>query len=278
MTLLFRSLAMLVFIFASAVSNSQTASLNPHSFFISFDAYRKQNPHPLSFTHQQAALSTVEGFGISAYSERRFMMEELSHYRIAVALPTRSVNFGLGLNYFGNQNQNQTELGLAYGRSLGNRISIGAQFNYYNLHVTGYGKAATVNVEAGMLFYINNQVTLGVHTYNPAGSKLNKGEDEVLPSIYTVGIGYVPSEKLLIAAELEKEETKDVSVNAGVDYIFHEKLSARMGFSSSTETYFLGIGTGLKLLQLHVLASVHPQLGITPALMITYNRKTKNEN
>lgn len=240
---------------------------------ISMNAYNQKQADGFSLQGNQASLSKLSSFGVGVYSERRFLMKELSYYSLVAALPTTSGNFGFTGNYSGSSVAKHMQVGLGYGRSLGKRIAAGAQFNYYHMQLSGYGNASAVNVEAGLLFYVNEQVTAGIHVSNPTSAKLNKGVDEKLPAIYTAGIGYQPSDKLLISAEFQKQEDYEMSVNAGIQYLFGEKLTARAGFTTATETYMVGLGVQLQMFRLDAIASVHPYLGVTPGLMLLFNRK-----
>ena len=242
---------------------------------ISMNAYNQKHPDVFSINGNQAALSKLSSFSLGIYSERRFMLQELSYYQVSAAVPTSSGNFGLTGNYSGSSAQKQMQVGLSYGRSLGRRIALCAQFNYYHLQLSGYGNASAINVEAGLLFYVNDQITAGVHASNPTRATLNKGDQEKLPAVYTAGIGYQPSDKVLISTEFQKQEDHDMSVNAGIQYLFADKLMARAGFTTATETYMLGLGVQMQMFRLDAIASIHPYLGVTPGLMLIFKRNEK---
>lgn len=237
-------------------------------------AYSGRHTDVFSYTANQASLSNLTAFAAGLYGERRFFLEELSFYGASVALPTLGGNFGLNGVYAGNANFNEARAGLAYGRKLGNKVAIGAQFNYHSFRLRGYGNASSVNAEAGLLFHLTEQIHVGVHVYNPTGSKWNKTEEESLPSVYTAGVGYDVSDKFFISAEAQKAENENVEVNAGLQYRLGNSIMARGGFSSATSTYFMGWGVTLKNVRLDVTASIHPQLGITPGLLLIFNSGT----
>lgn len=89
-----------------------------------------------SFTSNQAALAGAKFAAVGVYGERRFMLEETSLYGLALALPTKNLgNFGVMVNYSGFSNFNENKAGLAYARSLGSKVDIGIQFNYYGYRI-----------------------------------------------------------------------------------------------------------------------------------------------
>jgi hypothetical protein len=83
---------------------------------------------------------------------------------------------------------------------------------------------------------------------------LQKNEEEKLPAIYTVGLGYEVSKKFFISGEIQKVEDEDLNVNAGMQYSFDEKLFARAGFTSAISSFFIGVGVMLKNFRLDATA------------------------
>jgi hypothetical protein len=241
------------------------------SAFMRINTYSTLHADAFSFGGNQAALAGIKSVSAGVYSEKRFLQKELSMYTAAVALPTTSGNFGLKADYFGDISYNETGLGLAYAKKLGEKIDVGVQFNYYSFKAAGYGKASAINAEGGMILHLTDQLNVGLHVYNPTGVAVGKTGEEKLPAIYAAGLGYDVSSKFFFGAEIEKIEDQPVNLNAGVQYYFDEKLLASGGIASATSVYYLGFGIEIKHMQLHAVASIHPQLGITPGLMLLFN-------
>ncbi|MBD0331485.1 MAG: hypothetical protein ICV66_02410 [Chitinophagaceae bacterium] len=262
---------------ASVLVNAQILRTPVAATYTLLAVYSTQQADVFSFTNNQAALASTKIFSAGIYGERRFMLEELSLYSFAASLPTATGNFGLKTGYFGNIDYNETQIGLAYGRNLGTRVSIGAQFNYYSFKAAGYGGASTVNFEAGLIFHITEQLNAGVHAYNPTSSQIGKNLEEKLPASYSAGIGYDASDKFFFSGEIEKVEDENINVNAGMQYKFLEIAFARAGFSSGTSSYYLGLGFVLKPFRVDATASIHPQLGVTPGVMLIFNAKSRND-
>ena len=259
----------------AVITTAQTLHSPIAATYTSLGAYSLNHVDVFSFTANQAALAQVKNAAISIYGERRFLLNELSYYNTAFALPTSSGNFGLKTTYFGSGNYNETQLGLAYGRKLGNKLDIGAQFNYNRINLTGYGNAGTISFEIGTIMHLTDQVHAGIHINNPVGGKFGKDQQEKLPSVYTVGLGYDASEKFLISAEIVKEEDQDVNINAGLQYRILPQVHARAGIATATTTAWIGIGLHLKTFRIDICSSYHPQLGMTPGLLLLFNFNQK---
>jgi hypothetical protein len=244
--------------------------------YVSLGAYSKQQADVFSFGNNQAALASVKNTSVGIYGERRFLLNETSLYSLAAAVPTSLGNFGLQLNYAGFKNFNENKIGLAYSRSLGRKLDIGIQFNYYGYRIPAYGNASTINFEAGAIVHFSEKFSGGIHIYNPVAGKLGKTSDEKLASAYKLGAGYDASENFYISAEIIKEEDKPVNVTGGIQYHFKKQFFVRAGFVSETTSGFGGVGVAWKNLRLDVSASYHPQLGFSPGILLIANFKGKN--
>lgn len=250
--------------------------------YISLSAYSLQQNDPLSFTGNQSALAQLKSGGIGVFGERRFLLSETSAYTLGASLPTRLGNFGILLNYAGFKNFNENKIGLAYARKLGKLVDVGVQFNYYGYRIPAYGNASTINFEIGAMLHLTDKLNAGLHVYNPVGGKLGTStslsmSDEKLASAYKFGLGYDASDKLFISSEIIKEEDKAVNVIAGLQYRFAKQFFVKAGFISESTTVYAGAGVAWKNLRLDISSSYHPQLGISPGLLLIMNFKPKKE-
>ena len=257
-------------------SDCQTLRRPVGADYTSMGSYSLNHVDVFSFTSNQASLAQLKNGSAAVYGERRFLLSELNNYTAVIGLPTGSGNFGVKANYSGFSDYNETQIGLAYGRKLGNKIDIGAQFNYNGIQIAGYGNVSAISFELGTILHVTERLHAGVHVNNPVGGKFGKDQQEKLSSVYSFGLGYDASEKFLVSAEIEKEEDQPVNVNAGMQYKFLPQLLARIGMSSATSTAWLGLGLTLKSFRLDVTAGYHPQLGVTPGVLLLFNwNKTK---
>jgi hypothetical protein len=258
-------------IFFSLVANSQTLRRPLAAPYIGTGAYSLNHVDAFSFTSNQASLAQLKNTAAGVYGERRFLLNELSNYRAVAGIVTSSGNFALSTSYAGFSDYNETQLGLAYARKLGAKVDIGVQFNYNGIRVAGYGNASTVNFEIGTILHLSEKLHTGLHVNNPIGGKFGKQQQEKLPSVYTIGLGYEASDKFFVSTEIIKEEDQSVNVNAGFQYKFTSQLLARAGISSATTSGWAGVGLSWKSFRLDVTASYHSQLGVTPGLLLLFN-------
>lgn len=263
--------------FACMAACSQVLRRPVAAVYTGLGAYSIHHADVFSFTANQASLAGLKSTAAGVYAERRFLLTALSSYQAAAAIPTSSGNFGLKAVYSGAAEYNETQLGLAYARSLGSRMDVGVQFNYNGIRIAGYGNASAISFEAGTVLHLSDVLHAGIHVNNPVGGKFGKAQQEKLPAVYTAGIGYEASEKFFVSMEVAKEEEQPVTVNAGLQYRFLPVLLARAGVSAATSSVWLGIGLLWRTLRVDVTASYHPQLGVTPGLLLIFQAKPRSE-
>ncbi len=241
--------------------------------YLNLSAYSTKQTDPFSFSGNQAALAKTITGGVGIYGERRFLLADNSVYGLVAALPTKLGNFGVQVNYAGFQNFNEQKVGLAYGRSLSDKVDIGIQFNYYSYKIPAYQNGSAVNFEGGAIFHLSEKLNAGVHVYNPVGGNIDKVNNEKLAAVYKFGLGYDASDNFYISTEIVKEEDQPLNVTGVFQYRFKKQFFARGGFRSDNNTGYGGVGFLYNKLRIDVAANFHPQLGVSPAILLIYNFK-----
>jgi hypothetical protein len=237
-------------------------------------AYSTQFQHVFTAMHNQAALAQLSTATAGIYAERRFMLGAAGLYAVALALPVSSGAFGLALQRFGFDAFNLQKLGFAYGRSLGDKVSIGLQADYLSVAMQQYGRAATFTFEAGCLLHITQQLHAGFHVFNPPARQLDKAGQDI-PVIYTAGAGYEVSNTFLLSVEVIRESARPFNTRIMAAYKATARFSLQLELS--TDPALSGAGVGFSWQNLYCLLSgnYHPQLGVTPAATIIWQPERK---
>lgn len=237
--------------------------------------YSNKQVDAFSFTANQASLVAIQKISAGIYSERRFMLSELSHYLAVVVLPVSSGSFGFKGSHFGFSHYQESQAGIAYAKKMGDMVSIGVQFNYSNISVPPYGNASVVGFEAGTLLYLTDRLQAGVYVNNPLSGKRDVNQGKIYPGVYAFGIGYDVSDKILLSAEIIQEEWQLININLSFQYKVVDQFLAGVGLSTNTSTGWFKFAFSWKPLQLGVVASFHPQLGISPGLQVIVHHENK---
>lgn len=125
--------------------------------------------------------------------------------------------------------------------------------------------------------HLSEKLHAGFSVYNPVGGNLNKSKNEKIAFLYRGGLGYEVSDKFFLSAEIIKEENKNVGVNAAFQYSLVKQLLVRAGINTVTAQPFAGIGLKFGQFRVDVAAAYHQQLGLSPAVMLLFDFKKKQE-
>ncbi|QHS60618.1 hypothetical protein [Chitinophaga agri] len=233
-----------------------------------------RNYHQLLTTWQnQAALAYIPAITAGIRTERRFMLSAIHQHDAGIVLPVTRGGFGLHLTQTGSAHFRQQSIGFAYGRPLGERLSIGTQFSYLSRQVPGYFHAHTIIAELGCLIHLTPQLHAGMHVFNPAGSRLQKPGNEQVPAVYSAGIGYEISAVLLLSAALVKESAMATLTKVMCEYRIIRELSLQLGICTDPQLNTAAVEVSLQQLHIQLSASHHPQLGMTPAASFVWQVK-----
>lgn len=240
--------------------------------------YSKNFVDAFSGNSNQAALAALKKPAGAVYAENRFLLKELNQYAGTIILPSALGGFGLALQHFGGTAFKHSQIGLGFGKRLGEKIDVGVQFNYNAIGLAGYGSSNTLNVELGSIWHISDKMHTGFHVYNPVGGKFGIRKEEKLATVYRAGLGYEFSDHLFISSEFAKTEGMPVNIMLAMQYNFARQFFSRAGIGSNTGNYFWGIGVQWSLARLDIVGSYHPQLGWTPACMLLFNFNQNQED
>lgn len=267
----------LTLVYSFLLSAQSYQALLPGGSAMSVGTYSSQFINLINVRANQAALAGIAGTAASVFTEKRFLLNALGTVAFSFVLPTHSGTFGASLQYFGNNLYSDRLAGLAYGRTLGKKAAIGMQADYVSTRIRDYGSVAALTFEAGLLFHLTDQLHAGIHTFNPLRQQLNKSAGMNMPSIYSAGMGYEYSSKFFVGAELRQEEDPAaVRFSVGAEYRLIEQLALQVGLANEPAANYLGMRVRWGQLQLHLAGTYHPQLGMTPAVAISFQAHEKN--
>jgi hypothetical protein len=227
----------------------------------------------LTALQNQAALAYIPVVTVGASTERRFLLKAMSTHNAALALPVSNGGFGLHLAQSGYAGFRQQAIGLAYGRKLGERFSVGMQLDYLSKVLPGYFAARAVVFELGCLMHLNDKLHAGIHAFNPAGSSLQGPYKEQLPVIYRAGLGYEISPVFVLSAAVTQQTDAAAVTKVMCEYHLVRQLSVQLGICTDPQLNSAAVGITLRQLYILLSATHHPQLGITPATAVVWQLK-----
>ncbi|MCI4671716.1 MAG: hypothetical protein MRZ79_26480 [Bacteroidia bacterium] len=229
--------------------------------------------------HNPATLAGISNIEVGTYVEQRFLLSELTFGSAAIAYPfTDDQAAALFVSSRGFSAYRESVVGLAYGITLLDKISLGARLNLANLAINNYGSVASVYGDFGVHYQFNSQIGLGasMSNINQAQVTNNFGEASTLPTIISLGVSYQPTKQVLVLVDAVKQVDQVISFRGGVEYQINEILYGRLGFG--TEPLYLSGGAGVKWngLKLDFAMSYTELLQYTPHFSVAYTFGNKN--
>lgn len=201
-----------------------------------------------------ARMASLEHFTAGAYTERRFMLRELSVQALALGVPLAGGVIGVKLWQLGYRLYREQLLGLGYALPLGKKLKAAAGLNY---------RPGGAGGELGVDWQLTSQFNMGMHLYHPGGND----------AAGMVTLGYRASEQLRLEAVMRKDVTMPLSVRVQCAYSPLKRFVVLGGWATQPVYHFAGIGYGGGRWKIGVTGSFHYTLGITPGISLLWGRE-----
>ncbi len=221
------------------------------------------------WTNPAGLAHTGDVLQAGASAEQRFGISDLTTATVGAAYGKGLGGFGLQLGSFGFDAYNETRIGLAYGRKLSEKFSIGADFSGFATSTEGYANTFDITFGLGAQLEIIPELSIGARVFSPL--RTERLPDEYLPQLLAIGITYQPTDQLLLNAEFHQDTDHPGRFRAGMEYLPADEISIRLGVA--TESTELSFGVGYQIVErLDVSAGAiwHEVLGVWPSFGVRW--------
>lgn len=198
----------------------------------------------------------------------------ISAFRIATAgfiVPKPWGNTSISIYRFGDVLYNEQKLGLGYAHNLG-MISLGAQVNYIQYSIEGYGNKGSVSIDIGGITELLPNLSFGAFISNINQGKVSSegNDDERIATIMRAGLTYTPIKPLALLSEVEKDINYKPNFKLGIEYEIVSHFFLRSGFSTAYRKGYYGLGFRSNRLHVDYALSNNIMTGNTHQLSLTY--------
>ena len=219
----------------------------------------------------QAGLANLKNIAIGLSYQNSFFVKDLATNSIAFAVPTKTGTFGLNYYYFGYSKYNESKIALAYAKSLGKKISVGIQLDYFITHIEG--EFGTVGVPAGEIGILTNPIEnlyIGAHVFNVWNARFSSTAETYLPIIFKLGASYILYQKALLSVEFEKDMDYPVVFKTSVEFEILKNIFFRAGIATKPIIFSFGLGYAFNSFKLDIAFSKHEVLDYSPSISLRY--------
>ncbi|GAA4303744.1 hypothetical protein GCM10023183_16630 [Nibribacter koreensis] len=223
-----------------------------------------------ALSNNPAGMAAVEQPSLGAFAHNRFSIQELTTVGLLAVYPwARMGVIGLDVQRYGGELYNEQRLGIGVAHQLG-QVRLGVKVDVLQVRVQEWGSRKAVALSLGGQSEVIPGLTFGAHIYNLNQAKLAEFEDERVPTVMKVGLGYQAVSKVLLLAEIEKELEADAAVKAGVEYQVIPAMTLRTGFNSGTRSGTGGVEVKFGQFQVAYALGAQSRLGLSNALSLVY--------
>jgi hypothetical protein len=218
--------------------------------------------------HNQAALPSNKSLTAGINYENRFGIPELSIRTAGVIIPAGKASLAAFYSHFGYSDFKRDMTGLACGMKISETLTAGVQVDYFSERTPGeYDNNQFVTCEAGAIFMVTENTTLGIHLYNPVPNLLRK---TFMPSSLRIGAGTRLNKLLFAGTELEMNTVSKLTVRTGFEYEAAKRFWLRGGYSTDNNSFSFGLGLLLKIVQMDIGFVTHEKLGVTSSVSLIF--------
>jgi len=220
--------------------------------------------------HNQAGLAQIAQFSAGVFYESKYSVDELSLTAGSIIFPVKKGTFGFSFSQFGKGSFKENKLGLAFAKTLSEKINAGIQLNYFsqrfpeNSAIQGFA-----TFEAGVIYSPDKKLFLGAHIFNPISAGIETLEGiQKMPTIFRIGGHYQFDEMILLSVETQKDTKNPLQMKTGIEFSPVHNFALRFGVSGTPIKYTAGFGYRFKKITTDIAFAYHRILGITPSVSI----------
>lgn len=229
---------------------------------------------PYAMFNNISGIAKEEVFSGSLSFENRFGISSFNTVTAGIVVPKDWGNTTLNFFRFGDDVFNEQKIGLGYAHNI-SMVSLGAQVNYVQYFIEGYGSKGAFVLEVGGIAEIIPELIFGAHIYNITQSQLSATDDERIATTLKAGLSFRPINKIMINVESQKEITSKVKYKLGLEYEIINHLYLRSGFSPGSGHGYHGIGFLAGRFMIDYALSNSFQLGFSHYASLTYKVSPK---
>ncbi|GAL86449.1 hypothetical protein Belba_3391 [Sporocytophaga myxococcoides] len=222
-----------------------------------------------SVVNNISGLAGLQAPACGIYYASYFGIKSLNKYNAAVAIPYRQLWTGINISRYGDENYNESFLGLGLAHKIRN-VSLGLKADLFQLQITEEKNIHKVLISFGGQAELSKELSFGAYIYNMSQAKVRKDLEERLPTIMKLGILWKPSSKIVLSAETEKEIRYSINWKAGLEYTPVKGFRIWTGINTFPSRVFFGAGIRKYNFEIAYAAGTMSKAGSTHHLNLNY--------
>ncbi len=223
--------------------------------------------------HNLSANASENSNSFAIYGQNPFGIADIKDAGAAISQHLGTGVMGVVFRSYGNTEFVRQRLNVGFALPLSEKFSASASAGYSSTRISkGYGKAQTLWTNVGATYTVRKDWKWASVIDLPASSLKNSEE---LPATLRIGTTYSFGEQVDLSAQVISSTgaQSSLSYSFGLEYVPVEVFSIRFGMNTFWQTWSIGVGTKLRNYVFDASVVVHPQLGLTPQISLTYENE-----
>jgi hypothetical protein len=205
-----------------------------------------------------------------------YQLNELSIRTLEIMLPVSGTDIAGALGQCGDEVFNETLVLIEAGKLLSEKIYLSVECGLYSVNSVISEGGSTVLTNLKMLYKPAENLIIGTYVFNPIGLEIKRQSANIKTGqSFHTGFRFDPVESFSFILEYSRFIGKYSTLSLGADYAILRTFHLKGGVSLNPVIPSWGIGWNTNKLALSFAISRHPVLGVTPAVSINYNLKSK---
>ena len=230
-----------------------------------------------SLVSNQAGVANIESPILSFSFERPFLETDISSQAVLFVLPLSLGVLGYTISNYGiPKAYSNLKSGLSFSRSFGPQLAMAMTVNYHQLQIPNYGSDNALTIEFGVQYSFLEGWIIGAHIENPGHFYYKVQNYYKIPSKIRLGNSFKVNEQVLISIDgtfrlnENLDLNKNLDTNLGLEYALAQYLKLRGGISINHFQQYTGFGIHYQNFLFDVAAILHPRLGVSPQIALSY--------
>ncbi|MEQ6165929.1 MULTISPECIES: hypothetical protein [unclassified Ekhidna] len=265
-----KQIACLITLLICFASQAQTGSFNLGGRSAGMAGASLTLGDEYSLFNNIGGLGRVENHsGFAAY-QNRYGVSEFQVVGAGAVYSADIGNAGVGFYKFGDDLYSEQRLHLAFGNKI-QMVSLGIGLDLLQYNIATVGTNRALAIQFGGIAEITPQLRFGAHIFNLNQAEINTETGEKAPTVMKAGISFLPSEELILNAEVEKDLDFNELFKAGIEYQIIESVYLRTGISTEPFLGAFGVGFHPKNLKFDYAFSNDSRLGSIHEISVAYS-------
>lgn len=225
-----------------------------------------------SLFNNVGGLGRVENSAAFAAYQNRYGVTQFQVVGAGAIYSTNVGSAGVGFYKFGDDLYSEQRIHLAFGNKF-QMVSLGVGLDVLQYNVSTVGTNRALAIQFGGIAEITPQLRFGAHIFNLNQAEVSSETGEKAPTVMKAGISFLPSEELILNAEVEKDLDFDEVFKAGIEYRIIENVYVRTGISTEPFLGAFGVGFHPKNLKFDYAFSNDSRIGSIHEISVAYSFK-----